>query len=209
MITIEKENKGGIILEIDKRLFDIIEDEFKEKYEWIGKKEENNLFFNYFIEDLKVTKDRIEELLNTEEEGIVFFLLTLIKFDISDKDEKYNISKNIIKLLKKYEKDICSIYFSKMFYCKFFTILKEVKSRQKNEKEFLEDFIFNIYQSKNLYKIPFFSVLILEFLGRESEFFLKIIKSIQKERDTDIKKSTYERILQKKILDLEYTKKFY
>ena len=174
-------------MEIDKRLFDIIEDEFKEKYEWIDKKEDNNLFFNYFIVDLKVTKDRIEEFLNTEEEGIVFFLLTLIKFDISDKDEKYNISKNIIKLLKKYEKDICSIYFSKMFYWKFFTILKDVKSRQKNEKEFLDNFVFEICQSKNLYKIPFLSALILEFLGKESEFFMKIIKSIQKERDTDKK----------------------
>ncbi|WP_338992075.1 DUF4209 domain-containing protein [Fusobacterium vincentii] len=179
-------------MKISDKFKDLIDEKYRNNYIFHTTTQSSDIFYKYFYLGKYDKEDILKELeLETDPLAILFF--NLIKFKIAEKKEKYNNSKICLEQLKEQEEFFYKIIFNICIYSKLIDILKEIKNIIKNEEhevDFLNTFVFSLYNSIKVFNNHNLIIKILIFLGKGNKKGIDII-NIQRKKITNIIRTTF------------------
>ena len=171
-------------INISYKFKDLIDEKYRNNYIFNITTQSSDIFYKYFYLE-KYNKEDILKELELETEPLAILFLNLIKFQIGEKKEKYNNS----------------------IYSKLIDILKEIKNIIKNEEhevDFLNTFVFSLYNSIKVFNNHNLIIKVLIFLGKGNKNGIDIINTQRKKITNIIRTTFYDSLLelkQFKILD--------
>lgn len=193
-------------MKISDKFKDLIDEKYRNNYIFSTTTQSSDIFYKYFYLG-KYDKEDILKELKLETEPLAILFLNLIKFEIGEKKEKYNNSKICLEQLKEQEEFFYKIIFNICIYSKLIDILKEIKNIIKNEEhevEFLNTFVFSLYNSIKVFNNHNLIIKVLIFLGKGNKNGIDIINTQRKKITNIIRTTFYDSLLelkQFKILD--------
>ena len=193
-------------MKISEKFKDLIDEKYRNNYIFSTTTQSLDIFYKYFYLG-KYDKEDILKELKLETEPLAILFLNLIKFEIGEKKEKYNNSKICLEQLKEQEEFFYKIIFNICIYSKLIDILKEIKNIIKNEGhevDFLNTFVFSLYNSIKVFNNHNLIIKVLIFLGKGNKNGIDIINTQRKKITNIIRTTFYDSLLelkQFKILD--------
>ena len=193
-------------MKISEKFKDLIDEKYRNNYIFSTTTQSSDIFYKYFYLG-KYDKEDILKDLKLETEPLAILFLNLIKFEIGEKKEKYNNSKICLEQLKEQEEFFYKIIFNICIYSKLIDILKEIKNIIKNEEhevDFLNTFVFSLYNSIKVFNNHNLIIKVLIFLGKGNKNGIDIINTQRKKITNIIRTTFYDSLLelkQFKILD--------
>ena len=193
-------------MNISDKFKDLIDEKYRNNYIFDTTTQSLDIFYRYFYLG-KYDKEEILKELELETEPLAILFLNLIKFQIGEKKEKYNNSKICLEQLKEQEEFFYKIIFNICIYSKLIDILKEIKNIIKNEEhevDFLNTFVFSLYNSIKVFNNHNLIIKVLIFLGKGNKNGIDIINTQRKKITNIIRTTFYDSLLelkQFKILD--------
>lgn len=193
-------------MKISDKFKDLIDEKYRNNYIFSTTTQSSDIFYKYFYLG-KYDKEDILKELKLETEPLAILFLNLIKFEIGEKKEKYNNSKICLEQLKEQEEFFYKIIFNICIYSKLIDILKEIKNIIKNEEyevDFLNTFVFSLYNSIKVFNNYNLIIKVLIFLGKGNKNGIDIINTQRKKITNIIRTTFYDSLLelkQFKILD--------
>ena len=193
-------------INISYKFKDLIDEKYRNNYIFNITTQSSDIFYKYFYLE-KYNKEDILKELELETEPLAILFLNLIKFQIGEKKEKYNNSKICLEQLKEQEEFFYKIIFNICIYSKLIDILKEIKNIIKNEEhevDFLNTFVFSLYNSIKVFNNHNLIIKVLIFLGKGNKNGIDIINTQRKKITNIIRTTFYDSLLelkQFKILD--------
>ena len=193
-------------INISYKFKDLIDEKYRNNYIFNITTQSSDIFYKYFYLE-KYNKEDILKELELETEPLAILFLNLIKFQIGEKKEKYNNSKICLEQLKEQEEFFYKIIFNICIYSKLIDILKEIKNIIKNEEhevDFLNTFVFSLYNSIKVFNNHNLIIKVLFFLGKGNKNGIDIINTQRKKITNIIRTTFYDSLLelkQFKILD--------
>ena len=193
-------------MKISEKFKDLIDEKYRNNYIFSTTTQSLDIFYKYFYLG-KYDKEDILKELKLETEPLAILFLNLIKFEIGEKKEKYNNSKICLEQLKEQEEFFYKIIFNICIYSKLIDILKEIKNIIKNEEhevDFLNTFVFSLYNSIKVFNNHNLIIKVLIFLGKGNKNGIDIINTQRKKITNIIRTTFYDSLLelkQFKILD--------
>ena len=193
-------------MKISDKFKDLIDEKYRNNYIFSTTTQSSDIFYKYFYLG-KYDKEDILKELKLETEPLAILFLNLIKFEIGEKKEKYNNSKICLEQLKEQEEFFYKIIFNICIYSKLIDILKEIKNIIKNEEyevDFLNTFVFSLYNSIKVFNNHNLIIKVLIFLGKGNKNGIDIINTQRKKITNIIRTTFYDSLLelkQFKILD--------
>ena len=176
-------------IKISDKFKDLIVEKYRNNYIFNTTTQNSDIFCKYFHLE-KYDEEIILKELELEKDPLAILFLNLIKFEIGEKKEKYNNSKICLEQLKEQEESFYKIIFNICIYSKLIDILKEIKKIRKNEANFLDNFVFSLYNSIKVFNNHNLIIKVLKFLGKENKNGIDIINT-QREKVTDIVRTTF------------------
>lgn len=179
-------------IKISEKFKDLIDEKYRNNYIFDTTTQSLDIFYKYFYLG-KYDKKEILKELELETEPLAILFLNLIKFQIGEKKEKYNNSKICLEQLKEQEEFFYKIIFNICIYSKLIDILKEIKKIIKNEEhevDFLNTFVFSIYNTIKVFDNYNLIIKVLIFLGKGNKNGIDIINT-QRKKITDITRITF------------------
>ena len=193
-------------IKISEKFKNLIDEKYRNNYIFDTTTQSLDIFYKYFYLG-KYDKEEILKELELETEPLAILFLNLIKFQVGEKKEKYNNSKICLEQLKEQEEFFYKIIFDICVYSKLIDILKEIKNIIKNEEhevEFLNTFVFSLYNSIKVFNNHNLIIKVLIFLGKGNKNGIDIINTQRKKITNIIRTTFYDSLLelkQFKILD--------
>lgn len=190
-------------MNISDKFKDLIDEKYRNNYIFDTTTQSSDIFYKYFYLG-KYDKEEILKELELETEPLAILFLNLIKFQIGEKKEKYNNSKICLEQLKEQEEFFYKIVFDICIYSKLIDILKEIKNIRKDETNFLDNFVFSIYNTIKVFNNHNLIIKVLIFLGKGNKNGIDIINTQRKKITNIIRTTFYDSLLelkQLKILD--------
>ncbi|MCL4576531.1 DUF4209 domain-containing protein [Fusobacterium nucleatum] len=190
-------------INISYKFKDLIDEKYRNNYIFNTTTQSSDIFYKYFYLE-KYDKEDILKELELETEPLAILFLNLIKFQIGEKKEKYNNSKICLEQLKEQEEFFYKIVFNICIYSKLIDILKEIKNIRKDETNFLDNFVFSIYNTIKVFNNHNLIIKVLIFLGKGNKNGIDIINTQRKKITNIIRTTFYDSLLelkQLKILD--------
>lgn len=190
-------------INISYKFKDLIDEKYRNNYIFNTTTQSSDIFYKYFYLE-KYDKEDILKELELETELLAILFLNLIKFQIGEKKEKYNNSKICLEQLKEQEEFFYKIVFNICIYSKLIDILKEIKNIRKDESNFLDNFVFSIYNTIKVFNNHNLIIKVLIFLGKGNKNGIDIINTQRKKITNIIRTTFYDSLLelkQLKILD--------
>lgn len=176
-------------IKISDKFKDLIDEKYRNNYIFHTTTQSSDIFYKYFYLGKYDKEDILKELeLKTEPLAILF--LNLIKFEIGEKKEKYNNSKICLEQLKEQEEFFNKIVFNICIYSKLIDILKEIKNIRKGDTNFLDNFVFSIYNTIKVFDNHNLIIKVLNFLGKGNKNGIDIINT-QRKKITNITRITF------------------
>ena len=176
-------------MKISDKFKDLIDEKYRNNYIFSTTTQSSGIFYKYFYLG-KYDKEDILKELKLETEPLAILFLNLIKFEIGEKKEKYNNSKICLEQLKEQEESFYKIIFNICVYSKLIDILKEIKKIRKNEANFLDNFVFSLYNSIKVFNNHNLIIKVLIFLGKGNKNGIDIINT-QRKKITNIVKTPF------------------
>ena len=176
-------------MKISEKFKDLIDEKYRNNYIFSTTTQSSDIFYKYFYLGKYYKEDILKEL-KLETEPLAILFLNLIKFEIGEKKEKYNNSKICLEQLKEQEESFYKIIFDICVYSKLIDILKEIKNIRKDEINFLDNFVFSIYNTIKVFNNYNLIIKVLKFLGKGNKNGIDIINT-QREKVTDIVRTTF------------------
>lgn len=173
-------------MKISDKFKDLIDEKYRNNYIFNTTTQNSDIFCKYFHLEKYDEKIILKEL-ELETDPLAILFLNLIKFEIGEKKEKYNNSKICLGQLKEQEESFYKIIFNICIYSKLIDILKEIKKIRKNEANFLDNFVFLLYNSIKVFNNHNLIIKVLIFLGKGNKNGIDIINT-QRKKITDIAK---------------------
>lgn len=190
-------------INISYKFKDLIDEKYRNNHIFNTTTQSSDIFYKYFYLE-KYDKEDILKELELETEPLAILFLNLIKFQIGEKKEKYNNSKICLEQLKEQEEFFYKIVFNICIYSKLIDILKEIKNIRKDETNFLDNFVFSIYNTIKVFNNHNLIIKVLIFLGKGNKNGIDIINTQRKKITNIIRTTFYDSLLelkQLKILD--------
>lgn len=181
-------------MKISDKFKDLIDEKYRNNYIFHTTTQTSDIFYKYFYLE-KYDKEDILKELELETEPLAILFLNLIKFEIEEKKEKYNNSKICLKQLKEQEEFFYKIIFNICIYSKLIDILKEIKNVRKDENNFLDNFVFSIYNTIKVFNNYNLIIKVLNFLGKGNKNGIDIINTQRKKITNIIKITFYDSLL--------------
>jgi hypothetical protein len=184
-------------IKISDKLKELIDEKYRNNYIFNTTTQSSDIFFKYFHLE-KYDEEIILKELELETEPLAILFLNLIKFEIGEKKEKYNNSKICLEQLKEQEESFYKIIFNICVYSKLIDILKEIKKIRKNEANFLDNFVFSLYNSIKVFNNHNLIIKVLIFLGKGNKNGIDIINTQRKKITNIVKIPFYISLLELK-----------
>ncbi|WP_338944150.1 DUF4209 domain-containing protein [Fusobacterium pseudoperiodonticum] len=184
-------------MKISNKFKDLIDEKYRNNYIFSTTTQSSDIFYKYFYLG-KYDKETILKELELETDPLAILFLNLIKFQIGEKKEKYNNSKICLEQLKEQEEFFYKIIFNICIYSKLIDILKEIKNIRKDETNFLDNFIFSIYNTIKVFNNHNLIIKVLIFLGKENKNGIDIINTQRKKITNIVKIPFYISLLELK-----------
>ena len=181
-------------MKISDKFKDLIDEKYRNNYIFSTTTQSSDIFFKYFYLE-KYDEEIILKELELETEPLAILFLNLIKFEIGEKKEKYNNSKICLKQLKEQEEFFYKIIFDICVYFKLIDILQEIKNIRKDEINFLDNFVFSIYNTIKVFNNYNLIIKVLKFLGKGNKNGIEIINTQRKEITNIIRTTFYDSLL--------------
>ena len=181
-------------MKISDKFKDLIDEKYRNNYIFHTTTQSSDIFYKYFYLE-KYDKEDILKELELETEPLAILFLNLIKFEIEEKKEKYNNSKICLKQLKEQEEFFYKIIFNICIYSKLIDILKEIKNIRKDESNFLDNFVFSIYNTIKVFNNYNLIIKVLNFLGKGNKNGIDIINTQRKKITNIIRITFYDSLL--------------
>ncbi|AVQ24935.1 DUF4209 domain-containing protein [Fusobacterium periodonticum] len=176
-------------IKISDKFKDLIDEKYRNNYIFHTTTQSSDIFYKYFYLG-KYDKEDILKELELETEPLAILFLNLIKFEIGEKKEKYNNSKICLEQLKEQEEFFNKIVFNICIYSKLIDILKEIKNIRKGDTNFLDNFVFSIYNTIKVFDNHNLIIKVLNFLGKGNKNGIDIINT-QRKKITNITRITF------------------
>ena len=184
-------------IKISDKFKDLIVEKYRNNYIFNTTTQNSDIFFKYFYLE-KYNEEIILKELEMETDSLAKLFLNLIKFEIGEKKEKYNNSKICLEQLKEQEESFYKIIFNICVYSKLIDILKEIKKIRKNEANFLDNFVFSLYNSIKVFYNHNLIIKVLIFLGKGNKNGIDIINTQRKKITNIVKIPFYISLLELK-----------
>ncbi|ATV58461.1 DUF4209 domain-containing protein [Fusobacterium pseudoperiodonticum] len=184
-------------IKISEKFKNLIDEKYRNNYIFDTTTQSLDIFYKYFYLG-KYDKEEILKELELETEPLAILFLNLIKFQIGEKKEKYNNSKICLEQLKEQEKFFYKIVFNICIYSKLIDILKEIKNVRKDETNFLDNFVFSIYNTIKVFNNHNLIIKVLIFLGKGNKNGIDIINTQRKKVTNIVKIPFYISLLELK-----------
>ena len=184
-------------IKISEKFKNLIDEKYRNNYIFDTTTQSLDIFYKYFYLE-KYDKEEILKELELETEPLAILFLNLIKFQIGEKKEKYNNSKICLEQLKEQEKFFYKIVFNICIYSKLIDILKEIKNVTKDETNFLDNFVFSIYNTIKVFNNHNLIIKVLIFLGKGNKNGIDIINTQRKKITNIVKIPFYISLLELK-----------
>ena len=184
-------------IKISEKFKNLIDEKYRNNYIFDTTTQSLDIFYKYFYLE-KYDKEEILKELELETEPLAILFLNLIKFQIGEKKEKYNNSKICLEQLKEQEKFFYKIVFNICIYSKLIDILKEIKNVRKDETNFLDNFVFSIYNTIKVFNNHNLIIKVLIFLGKGNKNGIDIINTQRKKITNIVKIPFYISLLELK-----------
>ena len=184
-------------IKISEKFKDLIDEKYRNNYIFSTTTQSSDIFYKYFYLG-KYDKEEILKELELETEPLAILFLNLIKFQIGEKKEKYNNSKICLEQLKEQEEFFYKIIFNICIYSKLIDILKEIKNVRKDESNFLDNFVFSIYNTIKVFNNYNLIIKVLNFLGKGNKNGIDIINTQRKKITNIIRITFYDSLLELK-----------
>ena len=184
-------------MNISDKFKDLIDEKYRNNYIFDTTTQSLDIFYKYFYLG-KYDKEEILKELELETEPLAILFLNLIKFQIGEKKEKYNNSKICLEQLKEQEEFFYKIIFNICIYSKLIDILKEIKNIRKDETNFLDNFVFSIYNTIKVFNNHNLIIKVLIFLGKGNKNGIDIINTQRKKITNIVKIPFYISLLELK-----------
>jgi hypothetical protein len=184
-------------MKISDKFKDLIDEKYRNNYIFNTTTQNSDIFFKYFYKE-EYDKEEILKELELEKDPLAILFLNLIKFKIGEKKEKYNNSKICLKQLKEQKESFYKIIFDICVYSKLIDILKEIKNIRKDEINFLDNFVFSIYNAIKVFNNYNLIIKVLKFLGKGNKNGIDIINTQRKKITNIVKIPFYISLLELK-----------
>jgi hypothetical protein len=187
-------------MKISDKFKDLIDEKYRNNYIFNTTTQNSDIFCKYFHLE-KYDEEIILKELELETDPLAILFFNLIKFKIAEKKEKYNNSKICLKQLKEQEEFFYKIIFDICIYSKLIDILKEIKNIIKNEEyevDFLNTFVFSLYNSIKVFNNHNLIIKVLIFLGKGNKNGIDIINTQRKKITNIVKIPFYISLLELK-----------
>ena len=181
-------------MKISDKFKELIDEKYRNNYIFNTTTQNSDIFCKYFHLE-KYDEEIILKELELETDPLAILFLNLIKFKIAEKKEKYNNSKICLKHLKEQEEFFYKIIFDIYVYFKLIDILEEIKKIGKNEINFLDNFVFSIYNTIKVFNNYNLIIKVLKFLGKGNKNGIDIINTQRKEITNIIRTTFYDSLL--------------
>ena len=181
-------------MKISDKFKDLIDEKYRNNYIFNTTTQNSDIFCKYFHLE-KYDEEIILKELELETDPLAILFLNLIKFEIGEKKEKYNNSKICLEQLKEQEESFYKIIFNICVYSKLIDILKEIKKIRKNEANFLDNFVFSLYNSIKVFNNHNLIIKVLIFLGKGNKNGIDIINTQRKKITNIIRTTFYDSLL--------------
>ncbi|MFZ7986755.1 DUF4209 domain-containing protein [Fusobacterium watanabei] len=188
-------------MKISDKFKDLIDEKYRNNYIFNTTTQNSDIFFKYFYLEKYDKEDIIKEL-ELETDPLAILFLNLIKFKIGEKKEKYNNSKLCLEQLKEQEESFYKIIFNICVYPELIDILQEIKNIRKAEINFLDNFVFSLYDSIKVFNNHNLIIKVLKFLGKGNKNGIDIINTQRKKITSIIRITFYDSLLNLKNFQL-------
>lgn len=188
-------------MNISDKFKDLIDEKYRNNYIFNTTTQNSDIFFKYFYLEKYDKEDIIKEL-ELETDPLAILFLNLIKFKIAEKKEKYNNSKLCLEQLKEQEESFYKIIFNICVYSELIDILQEIKNIRKGEINFLDNFVFSLYDSIKVFNNHNLIIKVLKFLGKGNKNGIDIINTQRKKITNIIRITFYDSLLNLKNFQL-------
>ena len=184
-------------MKISDKFKDLIDEKYRNNYIFNTTTQNSDIFCKYFHLE-KYDEEIILKELELETDPLAILFFNLIKFKIAEKKEKYNNLKICLEQLKEQEESFYKIIFNICVYFKLIDILKEIKKIRKNEANFLDNFVFSLYNSIKVFNNHNLIIKVLIFLGKGNKNGIDIINTQRKKITNIVKIPFYISLLELK-----------
>lgn len=184
-------------MNISDKFKDLIDEKYRNNYIFNTTTQNSDIFCKYFHLE-KYDEEIILKELELETDPLAILFLNLIKFEIGEKKEKYNNSKICLEQLKEQEESFYKIIFNICVYSELIEILQEIKNIRKGEINFLDNFVFSLYDSIKVFNNHNLIIKVLKFLGKGNKNGIDIINTQRKKIMNIVKIPFYISLLELK-----------